>query len=117
MQNISFNSKSIIKAVNGNVFSRFLFFLIISSNIYAVKIGFSPVYVLIPSLFLFAVYFNWITKIQFVYSLVFIYAAMMFLMAIVAFKVRKPQFHLKFPKEKREIIIYSSFIIFSSPYW
>lgn len=66
------------------------------------------------SLFLFAVYFNWITKIQFVYSLVFIYAAMMFLMAIVAFKVRKPQFHLKFPKEKREIIIYSSFIIFSS---
>jgi hypothetical protein len=55
MQNISFNSKSIIKAVNGNVFSRFLFFLIISSNIYAVKIGFSPVYVLIPSLFLFAV--------------------------------------------------------------
>jgi len=66
------------------------------------------------SLFLFAVYFNWITKIQFVYSLVFIYAAMMLLMAIVAFKVRKPQFHLKFPKEKREIIIYSSFIIFSS---
>ena len=66
------------------------------------------------SLFLFAVYFNWITKIQFVYSLVFIYAAMMFLMATFAFKVRKPQFHLKFPKEKREIIIYSSFIIFSS---
>lgn len=66
------------------------------------------------SLFLFAVYFDWITKIQFVYSLVFIYAGMMVLMAIVAFKVRKPQFHLKFPKEKKEIIIYSSFIIFSS---
>jgi O-antigen/teichoic acid export membrane protein len=39
---------------------------------------------------------------------------MMLLMAIVAFKVRKPQIHLKFPKEKKEIIVYSSFIIFSS---
>lgn len=66
------------------------------------------------SLFLFAVYYDWITKIQFVYSLVFIYATMMLLMAIVAFKVRKPQFHLKFPKQKKEIIVYSSFIIFSS---
>lgn len=66
------------------------------------------------SLFLFAVYFNWISKVQFVYSLLFIYLAMMLLMAFVAFRVRKPQFHLKFPKEKKEIVIYSSFIIFSS---
>lgn len=66
------------------------------------------------SIFLFAVYFDWISNIQFVYSLVFIYFTMMFLMALVAFKVRKPQFHLKFPKEKKEVIIYSSFIIFSS---
>jgi O-antigen/teichoic acid export membrane protein len=66
------------------------------------------------SIFLFAVYFNWISTIQFVYSLVFIYFTMMFLMALVAFKVRKPQFHLKFPKEKKEVIVYSSFIIFSS---
>ncbi|RAR48542.1 oligosaccharide flippase family protein [Flavobacterium lacus] len=66
------------------------------------------------SIFLFAVYFDWITNIQFVYSLVFIYFTMIFLMALVAFNVRKPQFHLKFPKEKREVIVYSSFIIFSS---
>lgn len=66
------------------------------------------------SIFLFAVYFDWITNVQFVYCLVFIYFTMMFLMALVAFKVRKPQFHLKFPKEKKEVIIYSSFIIFSS---
>jgi O-antigen/teichoic acid export membrane protein len=66
------------------------------------------------SIFLFAVYFDRISNIQFVYSLVFIYFTMMFLMALVAFKVRKPQFHLKFPKEKKEVIIYSSFIIFSS---
>jgi O-antigen/teichoic acid export membrane protein len=66
------------------------------------------------SIFLLAVYFDWISNIQFVYSLVFIYFTMMLLMALVAFKVRKPQFHLKFPKEKKEVIIYSSFIIFSS---
>jgi O-antigen/teichoic acid export membrane protein len=39
---------------------------------------------------------------------------MMLIMAIVAFKIRRPQFYLKFPKEKKEIIIYSAFIIFSS---
>ena len=66
------------------------------------------------SIFLFAVYFGWITTIQFVYSLVFIYLTMMLIMAFVAFKIRRPQFHLKFPKEKKEIIIYSAFIIFSS---
>jgi len=66
------------------------------------------------SIFLFAVYFGWITSIQFVYSLVFIYLTMMLIMAFVAFKIRKPQFHLKFPKEKKEVIIYSAFIIFSS---
>jgi O-antigen/teichoic acid export membrane protein len=66
------------------------------------------------SIFLFAVYFEWISSIQFVYSLVVIYFTMMFIMAMVAFNVRKPQFHLRFPKEKREVIIYSAFIIFSS---
>lgn len=66
------------------------------------------------SLFLFAVYFNWITNDQFVYSLLGIYALTMFLMASIAFRIRKPEFHLKFPKQKKEIIIYSGFIIFSS---
>lgn len=66
------------------------------------------------SIFLFAVYFGWITTIQFVYSLVFIYLSMMLIMAFVAFNIRRPQFHLKFPKKKKEIIIYSTFIIFSS---
>lgn len=66
------------------------------------------------SLFLFAVYFDWITNEQFVYSLLGIYALTMLLMASIAFRIRKPEFHLKFPKQKREIIIYSGFIIFSS---
>lgn len=66
------------------------------------------------SLFLFAVYFDWITNEQFVYSLLGIYALTMLLMASIAFRIRKPEFHLKFPKQKKEIIIYSGFIIFSS---
>jgi O-antigen/teichoic acid export membrane protein len=66
------------------------------------------------SIFLFAVNFDWITNVQFVYCLVFIYFTMMVIMGLVAFSVRKPQFHLKFPKEKREVIVYSAFIIFSS---
>jgi O-antigen/teichoic acid export membrane protein len=66
------------------------------------------------SIFLLAVYFDWITNVQFVYCLVFIYFTMMVIMGLVAFSVRKPQFHLKFPKEKREVIVYSSFIIFSA---
>jgi len=66
------------------------------------------------SIFLLAVYFDWITNVQFVYCLVFIYFTMMVIMGLVAFSVRKPQFHLKFPKEKREVIVYSAFIIFSS---
>ncbi len=66
------------------------------------------------SFFLLAVFWGWITKVQFVYSLVVIYFLMMSLMGWVAFKVRKPQFHLKFPKEKKEIITYSAFILFSS---
>lgn len=68
----------------------------------------------IVSIFLFAVYFKWISPEQFIYSLVFIYGIVMLLMAFTAFKVRRPQFYLRFPKERKEIITYSTFIIFSS---
>jgi len=66
------------------------------------------------TIFLFLVYFKLITKTEFIYSLVFIYFLMMVIMAIAAFKIRKPNFKLMFPKQKKEVIIYSSFIIFSS---
>lgn len=66
------------------------------------------------SIFLIAVYFDVITNEQFVYSLLGIYAFTMITMAFIAFRIRKPEFHLKFPKQKKEIIIYSGFIIFSS---
>ena len=66
------------------------------------------------SAFLFAVYFQWITPVQFIYSLGLIYFVLMVLMMLSAFKIRKPEFHLKFPKDKKEVIIYSCFIIFSA---
>ncbi|MDR6968039.1 O-antigen/teichoic acid export membrane protein [Flavobacterium arsenatis] len=66
------------------------------------------------SIFLFAVYFKWITPIEFVYCLVLIYFILMVLMAISAFKVRRPAFHLRFPEKKKDVLIYSSFIIFSA---
>lgn len=66
------------------------------------------------SVFLFAVHLNWLSSIEFVYSLVFIYFLVMMMMAFVAFKVRKPEFYLQFPKDKKEVVVYSSFIIFSS---
>lgn len=69
---------------------------------------------IVVTLFLFAVYLQWITPVQFIYSLVFIYGFITVLMAVTAFKIRKPQFHLQFPKKKKEIIYYSAFIIFSS---
>lgn len=66
------------------------------------------------TVFLFGVHLNWLTNIEFVYILVFIYFLMMMIMAFVAFKVRKPEFHLQFPKDKKEVVVYSAFIIFSS---
>ncbi|WP_026706004.1 lipopolysaccharide biosynthesis protein [Flavobacterium soli] len=66
------------------------------------------------SIFLFAVYFKWITPIEFIYSLGLIYFTSMLLMMLSAFKIRKPAFHLKFPKDKKEVLIYSCFIIFSA---
>lgn len=66
------------------------------------------------SAFLFAVYFEWITPVQFIYSLGLIYFALTVLMAVSAFRVRKPAFHLKLPKQKKEVLLYSSFIIFSA---
>lgn len=66
------------------------------------------------SAFLFAVYFKWITPVQFIYSLGLIYFSLTVLMAISAFKIRRPAFHLRLPKEKKEVLLYSSFIIFSA---
>lgn len=69
---------------------------------------------LIVSILLIAVGFNYMSQEQFVYALVFIYFIITFMMAILAFKYHKPNFKLGINIEKKEIITYSLFIIFSS---
>ncbi|NHN24356.1 oligosaccharide flippase family protein [Flavobacterium jejuense] len=63
------------------------------------------------SISLFAVYFNWITPIQFVYTLMGIYLFVMLLMKWFAFRVRFPSFTFKRPSNSKAIITYSLFII------
>lgn len=65
------------------------------------------------SIFLFAVYFDWITPVQFIYFTVLIYFVTMLLMAFFALKIRMPAWTLKFPADKKEIFVYSAFIILS----
>ena len=60
---------------------------------------------------LFAVYFNYITPSEFVYSLMGIYFLVMLIMKIYAFKVRFPSLKFKIPTNSKAIITYSLFII------
>ncbi|CAM3615588.1 oligosaccharide flippase family protein [Flavobacterium gelidilacus] len=60
---------------------------------------------------LFAVYFNYITPSEFVYSLMGIYFLAMILMKIYAYKVRFPSFKFKIPSNSKAVITYSLFII------
>ena len=63
------------------------------------------------SISLFAVYFNWITPVDFLYSLMGIYFFAMLVMKIYAYKVRFPSFKFKIPINAKAIITYSLFII------
>lgn len=63
------------------------------------------------SLSLFAVYFDWITPKEFVYTLMGIYLFTMILMKWFAFKVRFPSLKFKIPVNSKAIVIYSLFII------
>jgi O-antigen/teichoic acid export membrane protein len=65
------------------------------------------------SIFLYAVYFKWITAIQFVYITVGIYFIMTLAMVYFALRVKMPSFSLKFPSDKKAVFIYSIFIILS----
>lgn len=66
---------------------------------------------ILVSLSLFAVYFDWITPVDFVYSLMGIYFLALVIMKFYAFKVRFPSFTYKIPSNSKAIIIYSLFII------
>lgn len=65
------------------------------------------------SIFLFAVYFNWITPLEFINSLMGIYLATTLVMLFYAMKVRPITYSFKIPHNSREVFIYSLFIILS----
>ena len=65
------------------------------------------------SIALFAVYFNWISPVEFVYALMGIYLFTLIIMKLFAYKVKFPVFSLQIPSNYKAIIIYSLFIIVS----
>ncbi len=65
------------------------------------------------TIFLFAVYFGWISPETFIYSLVLIYFVSMMVMFFYAMKVKRIQFSMQFPANSKSIFIYSIFIILS----
>ncbi len=65
------------------------------------------------SIFLFAVYFKYITVQQFVYITVAIYLATTLMMLYFAIRVKRISLTFTFPENRRQIITYSIFIILS----
>ncbi|HRB72844.1 polysaccharide biosynthesis C-terminal domain-containing protein [Flavobacterium sp. WV_118_3] len=65
------------------------------------------------TVFLFLVYFKWITPEAFVNFLMLIYLAVMLLMLFYAFKIKPIVFRFKLPHNTRAVLVYSSFIILS----
>ncbi|WP_286927583.1 polysaccharide biosynthesis C-terminal domain-containing protein [Flavobacterium sp. UBA4197] len=65
------------------------------------------------TVFLFAVYFKWISPLMFINALMGIYLATMLLMLFYAFKVKPIVFRFRLPANSRAVLVYSSFIILS----
>jgi len=62
---------------------------------------------------LIAVYFNWITVIQFVYVTAGIYFVACIVTMLYAFYLKKPKFQFSVPGNVKEIMVYTFFIILS----
>lgn len=65
------------------------------------------------TVFLFAVYFKWISLLDFINSLMGIYFAITLVMFFYAMKVRPIVFSLRFPANSKAVFTYSIFIILS----
>lgn len=68
---------------------------------------------LIVMVLLFAVHFEWISNATFVYCVAIAYFAQLFVMKLYAFYIRKPVFRFVKPKNLKDIVQYSFFIIIS----
>ncbi len=65
------------------------------------------------SIFLFAVYFKWISPLEFINSLMGIYLVTTLVMFFYAMKVRPITYNFKIPHNSKEVFIYSLYIILS----
>lgn len=65
------------------------------------------------TIFLFAVYFKWISPLAFINTLMVIYLATTFVMFFYAMKVKKVSFSFQFPANTSQVFTYSIFIILS----
>jgi O-antigen/teichoic acid export membrane protein len=65
------------------------------------------------SIFLFGVYFGWVTVVEFVYITVAIYFMAMAAMAVYALRISRPSFSLNLPSNRLALFAYSLFIILS----
>jgi O-antigen/teichoic acid export membrane protein len=66
------------------------------------------------SLGLILVFFKYITALEFVYSLIVVYSIITLVMAIWAFSIQKPTFKIRKLENQKEILKFTSFIVFSS---
>ena len=65
------------------------------------------------TIFLFAVYFKWISPLVFINALMLIYLASMLVMFAYAMKVKRIEFSFKLPNNSKSVFVYSFFIILS----
>lgn len=63
------------------------------------------------SFLLIAVYLKWLTNEEFIYAIVIVYGLRMLIMKLYAFYVYKPKLLFKLPKNIKEIISFSGYII------
>lgn len=66
------------------------------------------------TILLFAVYFNYISQSEFIYSLLAVYGISLLLILYYANKVKKISLHFKIPKNSKSILTYTVFIILSA---
>ena len=65
------------------------------------------------TIFLFAVYFKWISPLVFINALMLIYFSSMLVMFAYAMKVKRIAFSFKLPNNSKSVFVYSFFIILS----
>ena len=66
------------------------------------------------SVLLYGVYYQYITPLEFIYSLVFVYGISLLLIVFYANKVKRIVLHFKVPKQSKAIWTYTIFIILSA---